>query len=280
MNRPRRLHRLLRFLPAALVALACTTKGDVAVFGQVGWTDEQFEQWVFQQAGNAATARARLKESLELYTDDIHRTCSLSDAQTRKLQLAGRGDIERFFRKYAEAKAKFQLIRNDQQKVNQIFQDISPLQARIATGLFDRDSLLQKSLVNTINREQFLKYAKVREKRRQFQHESKIRLVVTLLDQSSPLTAAQRTKLSDLFRRETKPPRKSGQYDYYAIMYQVTKIPDDQIKPLLDDIQWQVFKQQFAQMGAMEQWLKQQGILGDEDEDEELLLPDEQVAVE
>jgi hypothetical protein len=62
-------------------------------------------------------------------------------------------------------------------------------------------------------------------------------------------------------------------------MYQVAKIPDDQIKPLLDDIQWQVFKQQFAQMGNMEPWLRQQGIL-DDDEEEEPLLPDEQVAAE
>jgi hypothetical protein len=279
MNRPPFVQRLLRFLPAALVAVICIANGDAVVFGQAGFTDEQFEQWVFQQSGNALTARARLKESLELYTDDVHRTCTLSDAQTRKLRLAGQGDIERFFRKYAEVKAEFQLNRGFQGKLTPINQHVSRMQARMATGFFDRDSLLQKSLVNTINREQFLKYAKVREKRRQFQHESKVKLVVTMLDQSSPLTAAQREKLADLFRRETRPARKSGQYDYYAIMYQVAKIPDDQIKPLLDDIQWQVFKQQFAQMGNMEPWLRQQGIL-DDDEEEEPLLPDEQVAAE
>jgi hypothetical protein len=271
---------LARVRPVLFVAVFYAAYCDAVAFGQVGFTDEQFEQWVFQQYGNAATARTKLKESLELYTEDVDQTCVLSDSQKRKLRLAGQGDIERFFRKFADVKAKFQSVRNDQQKVNEIFQDISPLQAQMTSGLFDRDSLLQKSLVNTINREQFLKYARVDEERRQFHHESKIGLVVTMLDQSASITAEQRRKLAELLRRETKPLRQTGQYDYYAMMYQVSKIPEDKLKPLLDDIQWRVFSQQLVQMRGMEQWLKQNGLLSDVDDDAEVLLPDEQVAVE
>ena len=84
-------------LSTLLIVVAWATQSATAVFGQVGFTDEQFEQWVFQQYGNALTARARLKESLELYTEDVDRACGLSDAQKQKLRLAGRGDIERFF---------------------------------------------------------------------------------------------------------------------------------------------------------------------------------------
>ena len=261
-------------------AVFCTVCSNAEVFGQVGFTDEQFEQWVFQQYGNAATARTKLKESLELYSDDVDELCVLSDAQKRKLRLAGQGDIERFFQRFEEVKTKFQAVRNDQQKVNDIFQDISPLQAQMATGLFDRSSLLQKSLFNTVNREQFLKYARADDERRRFHHESRIRLVVMMLDQYSPVTAEQREKLTDLLRRETKPLRQSGQYDYYAMMYQVSQIPEARLKPLLDDIQWPVFHQQLGQMRGMEQWLKQNGLLPDGDEDEGQLLPDEQVAAE
>ncbi|NQV26226.1 MAG: hypothetical protein HQ518_17870 [Rhodopirellula sp.] len=278
MTRQRLTPSRFHVLVTMLTVVACTTLSKNSAFGQVGFTDEQFEQWVFQQYGNAATTRTRLRESLELYTEDVDQTCDLSDAQLRKLQLAGQGDIERFFRAYEKVKTKFQAIRNDQQKVNEIWQDISPLQIRMTTGLFDRDSLLQKSLVNTITREQFLKYAKVDEERRRFHHESKIGLVITLLDQSAPVTSKQRRQLTELLRSETKLPRKSGQYDYYAMMYQVSKISEDKLKPILDDIQWRVFNQQFNQMRGMEQWLKQNGLLLDGDE--ELLLPDEQVAVE
>ena len=185
--------RRSRILTLAIFIL-CTAHFDTAVFGQVGWTDEQFDQWVFQQYGNASTARVRLKESLELYTEDVDQACGLSDAQKQKLRLAGQGDIERFFRKFKKVKAKFQAIRNDQQKVNQIFQDISPLQAKLATGIYDRDSLLQKCLVNTINREQFLKYLKVDKERQRFHHEAKIGVIISLLDQAAPVTAEQRRK--------------------------------------------------------------------------------------
>lgn len=266
-------------LSRLLIVVVWATLNATAVFGQVGFTDEQFEQWVFQQYGNAATARARLKESLELYTEDVDRSCGLSDAQKQKLRLAGRGDIERFFRAYEVVKKKFQAIRNDQQKVNQIFQDISPLQAQMMSGLFDSDSLLQKCLINTISRQQFLKYHKLDQERRRFHHESRVGLVVTMLDQSAPITAEQRRQLTTLLLRETRPPQKSGQYDYYVMMHQVSKIDAAKLKLILDDIQWQVFNQQLVQMRGIDQWLKQNGLLSDDDESE-ILLPDEQVAAE
>jgi hypothetical protein len=268
-----------RFLFALLAAFILTAPGPAKVFGQAGWTDEQFEQWVFQQYGNSATARTKLKDSLELYTEDVDQTCGLSEEQKRKLRLAGQGDIERFFRKYRKIKEHFQTIRNDAQKVNEIWQQISPLQTEMTTGLFHQDSLLQKCLVNTINRKQFLDYMKVGEERRRFHHESNIAVILTMLDQASPVTAMQRKQLADLLRLETKPPRKSGQYDYYAMMHQASKIDDKKYQAILDDIQWQVFNNQLAQMRGMEQWLKQSGILSDDDDDE-LLLPDEQVAAE
>lgn len=268
-------------LTALLIAIVWASQGASSVFGQVGFTDEQFEQWVFQQYGNAATARTRLKESLELYTEDVDQSCGLSEAQKQKMRLAGRGDIERFFRTFEKVKTKFQLIRNDQQKVNEIWQDISPLQAQLMSGLFDSDSLLQKCLVNTISREQFLKHHKVDEERRRFHHESKIGLVVTMLDQYAPITAEQRQQLIALLLRETRPPRKLGQYDYYVMMHQVSKIDEEKFKTILDDIQWQVFNQQFGQMRGMDQWLKQNGLLSDDEEDgSDVLLPDEQVAAE
>ncbi len=279
MNQRRHSPGRSRLLTTLLIAIVWSSQGVTVVYGQLGFTDEQFEQWVFQQYGNAATARTRLKQSLELCIDDIDQACGLSDAQKMKLRLAGRGDIERFFRTFEVVKKKFQAIRNDQQRVNQIFQAVSPLQAEMSTGLFTRDSLLKKCLVNTVNREQFLKYHKFDEERLRFHHESKVRLVVTLLDQSVSLTAEQRRQLIALLLVETSPPRKSSQYDYYAMMHQVSKIDEAKIRLILDDIQWHVFDQVVGQMRGMEQWLKQNGLLID-DEDEELLLPDPQVAAE
>src|SRR5205823_12624482 len=90
--------------------------------------DEQFDQWVFQQDRNASGARQRLESLLALQVEDIERACKLTKTQKKKLQLAGRGDIKRFFDRYETVKQKSQLLNNDEQKLAEIWQDIRPLQ--------------------------------------------------------------------------------------------------------------------------------------------------------
>src|SRR5262245_38079822 len=66
--------------------------------------DAQFDQWVFGNMGlaNAAAARNRLDSLLTLNVDDLERTCGLTLIQKKKLLLAGRGDIKRFFDRIEE----------------------------------------------------------------------------------------------------------------------------------------------------------------------------------
>src|SRR5439155_9611662 len=73
------------------------------------WTDDQFERWVFQEDGNASRARKRLDSLLAMQIENIDRTCRLTDAQKKKLQLAGRGDVKRCFDCYERIKRKTQL---------------------------------------------------------------------------------------------------------------------------------------------------------------------------
>lgn len=241
----------------------------IFVAAQPVWTDAQFDQWVFQHHRTKAAAHKNMLAQLSLQAQDVDRVCSLSESQRKKLQLAGRGDIKRFFDRYEVVKRKFQLIKNDQQKFNQIWQDISPLQVTMQTGLFHDDSFLHKSLKNTLNSEQFKKYDTVAEDRRAFRHRAKIELTVTLIEQGMPLTADQRQELIEFFVKETKPAKKSGQYDYYLILYQVSKLPKEKLQVLLDKTQLKVLNQQLDQSRGMEQWLKQSGYLPDEDEDAE-----------
>jgi hypothetical protein len=230
------------------------------------WTDENFEQWVFQNQRNAQGARQRLDSQLALQTDDVARVCSLTGAQKTKLQLAGRGDIKAFFDRYEEVKKKFQAVKHDQQQFNQIWQDISPLQMTLQAGLFHEDSIFHKSLRNTLTDEQFVRYDVVARERRTFRHRAKIELVVAALEQSTPLLDEQRRKLIELLVRETRPLRKSGNYDYYALMLQVSRIPEAKLRLLFDEAQWRGLSQQVNQAKGYEQWLKQMGYLLEPDE--------------
>ncbi|HLQ43829.1 MAG TPA: hypothetical protein VK137_03800, partial [Planctomycetaceae bacterium] len=213
---------------------------------------------------------------LKLQAEEVDRACGLTEAQKKKLQLAGRGDIKRFFERVEELRKKFLLVRRDQQKFNEIWQDIQPLQMTLNSGLFDDQSFFHKTVRRTLTAEQAGHYEQVERERRQFRYRAKVELVVATLENGLPMRDEQRQKLIRLVLDETQPPRKFGQYDYYVVMLQVSKLPENKLKPLFDNAQWKIMRQQFDQVKGMEQFLKQNGGLatdGDSDEDAEPTRP-------
>jgi hypothetical protein len=237
----------------------------VVQFG--GFSDANFDQWIFQDNSNFSNARQRLDHSLALQIESIDRACKLTDVQKKKLQLAGRGDIKRFFNLYDDVKHKFDLVKNDQQKFQEIWQAIAPLQVMVQSGMYHEDSFLFRSLRHTLTSEQFQHYEAVARERRTFHHRVNIEMAVGMFEMSMPMRAAQRRDFIALLLNLTKPPRRSGQYGYYGLMYQVSLLPEEKLKPLFDNAQWKVVSAQFNQYKGMRQWLKQSGELPDEGED-------------
>ena len=232
--------------------------------------EENFDQWVFGNQRNAAGGRKRLETQLKLQSDEVERACKLTEAQKKKLQLAGRGDIKRFYDRVEEVRKKFLLVRKDQQKFQEIWQDIQPLQMTLNSGLFDDQSFFHKTLRRTLNAEQAEHYELAEHQRRTFRYRAKVELVVATLENGLPLRDEQRRKLIQLILDETKPPRKFGQYDYYMVMLQVSKLPENKLKPLFDNAQWKVLNQQFNQVkGLGEEFFKQNGGLATDAEADE-----------
>src|SRR5580692_11628476 len=60
---------------------------------------EQVDQLLYGRfgVGGAGVARNKLDSALALRIDDVDRICGVTESQKKKLQLAGRGDIKRFF---------------------------------------------------------------------------------------------------------------------------------------------------------------------------------------
>jgi hypothetical protein len=232
---------------------------------QEAWTDEQLDQWVFQNDHNAASARRRLESSLTLHVDAVDTACKLTDEQKTKLQLAGRGDIKRFFDRYEAIKLKWQNRKRDNDNINNVFQDIQPLQITLQTGIFGDSSIFHKSLPHTLNGEQQTRYDAVLRERGAFRHRANIELVVTMVEQGVPLRDAQRRAIIELLTKETKPLRKSSQYDYYVLLFQLGQFPEEKLKKHFDDAQWKVLKRLVEQYRGLEQFLKQNGIWPDEE---------------
>jgi hypothetical protein len=223
-------------------------------------SDDTFDQWLFGNARNASGGRKCIESRLELQLEELDRSCGLSEAQKRKLELAARGDIGRFFERVEQSRKKF-LAKQDQNAINQIWQDIQPLQAKLQAGLFGENSLYQKLLSRTLTPEQSVKVAQVDKERRAFRYNATVALVVVTLENSVPLREEQRQKLTTLIRERTQPPRKFGQYDHQLVLCQLARLPEGELKPIFDEVQWRALNRQLTQAKGMEQFLIANGEL-------------------
>lgn len=230
--------------------------------------NEQFDQWVFANLGNAGAARQRLEQILAVQVEAIGHGCRLTAAQQKKLQLAGRGDVKRFYDRYTALKTKYQPVMNDQEKVQEIWQALTPLRTQLTAGLFNADSFLQRCVSHTLTREQTTHYEKLTDERRTFRHEANIELVVCMLEQAMPLRATQRRDFIALLMKETQPPRRSGTYDYYALMVRISNLPEEKLQPLLTAPQLKVLRPQWQRYRGMEQQLRAAGQWPEDDEED------------
>ncbi len=227
------------------------------------YTEEVFNQWVFGNGRDFTQSRKRIDASLDLQMANLGQACDLTDVQKRKLRLAGEGDVKRFMDRYEKARQKFRIVKNDQQKIGEVFQEIQPLQQSLRTGIYGDGSLFSKTISKTLNKEQAAKFETVLRERRRFRYQAKIALVIASLDNAIGLSADQRERFSKLLMDETEAPRKFGQWDYQAVLYQASRLPEAKLKAIFDDAQWHVMSQQIQQAKGMAPFLKNGGFIPD-----------------
>jgi parvulin-like peptidyl-prolyl isomerase len=221
-----------------------------------------FDQWVFGNHAVMHTGSRRTMDSqIELWMNAIDAVCRLTDQQRLKLRLAAKGDVAHFMQDVEVVRAKFMLVRKDQDKVNEIYQEIQPLAARFQRGVFGEDSLLQKVVSNTLDDEQAEKWREAESRRREFHFRTRVEHIVLSMGHSLALSEKQRDKLIELLLDRTEPMESASQYEFYLMMYRLSEMPQDELKPLFDDPQWASMKRQLQQAKSLEPFLKSQGLL-------------------
>jgi hypothetical protein len=224
--------------------------------------ESNFEQWVFGTAGRANSARDQLDSLLMLSVGEVERSCNLSEAQRKKLLLAGHGDIKHFMDRVAEARRVFDLLRRDQNNINEIYQETVPLSTTLRAGLFGSDSFFSKTIGTTLEPEQEARYRKSILEKNQFRYRAKVRLAINNLDNAIGFSGEERQRLTDLVLEETKPPIKpAGQYETQVVLLKIARIPEAKIRPIFDEARWKLLIPQFQQARGMEAFLKTQGFL-------------------
>ena len=263
---------------AVLLALACSGLfGPSLACGQDDWdaveaepmlpgaiAAPQFnfpvERWFFGQKSRVQVEQSLMSRA-DLQLDCLESVCNLSDAQRTKLQLAARGDMKRFFRRFDEIRERYGDLANDQQKLNELMQAIYPLRTKMNSSFFDESSLFHKVLLRTLDPEQSRKYQEQQHERRRFQYEAKIELALAVMENSFPLRQQQRQQFLTLLLDEPEPPVAFGQQTLYEVFYQAGKLDEARLKPIFDDAQWRSIRQMLAQSKRMEASLKTSGFV-------------------
>ncbi len=118
---------------------------------------------VTTRAAAADAVRSRLTKTLAHELQIMDYLCELTETQKQKLELAGRGDVERLCDGIEERRMKILRNKNDEKKVNQIFREITQLKQQLESGPFGRGALFRKAMETTLTAEQAVKYKPIRE---------------------------------------------------------------------------------------------------------------------
>ena len=228
--------------------------GDLQV-KQREFTAEQFDALVDQTVRRINDQdhpeRGRLNEQLTLKLDWIEAACKTSEDQRKKLQIAGRGDIKRFFDEMRELKRRYRQVKGDAGESARMQQRLAALQASYGAEIFGDSSLLAKTVSKTLSQEQTVAIKKAEEEARAFAHRAAVEQAVQFCDVAIGLKGEQRGKLTELFvsrSRQIKRYEKSGLPLPYSMVVETARSSRDKLKAIFDERQWRMMTSIIKQM--------------------------------
>lgn len=254
------MREILRLVGLACIAMAIASIASAQ--NQFDLNEQTFNSWLYGNSQGRDIASALAAE-----IEGIDRICKLTPAQRNKLKLAGRGDEVRFSERVDELRTRLVGKSYDQNKINEIYQEIQPLAMEYRAGVLGKSSLFYKVLHRTLDPQQQKEFQRIQAERRQARHEARIRLFIVQLERSCPLTDEQRTNLMDVFLKETRPAETINEYEQYVLLYYAAKVPEEKFADFLDEAQRKVLMMHLQQGRGMEQFLRQQGMLPEDDVD-------------
>jgi hypothetical protein len=246
----------------ALVAIGISVVLCSAARGQeFVLTEQQFNQWLTGGMFGRMAPSELIESQLSVRIDRLEEVCRLTPGQKEKLRLAGLGDAARFEDRVAQLREKMVNKSYDQNEVNEIFQEIQPLQREYQAGLLGEGSLFIKVLDRTLDEDQKVEYEAMQAERRAARYAARVRLYVATLERSAPMTARQRQALLDWLLETTQPPQRFGENDVHYVMFQASQAPQEQLADIFDAAQLRVLRPALKQGAGYAGFLRQQGLL-------------------
>ena len=196
--------------------------------------------------------------------EKLHRRYGLSDTQQKKLVLAGRAEIKRYFERAEELEHKLSLVRNDAVEYARVLDEINTPDHK-SQDLFGERSLFSKVLGNTLTKEQTARYQALEQQLGVQRHKAALKWVLATWDQMLGLSTLQHERLEAVLIKETRPPRRFGEEDYFGVLLQVSRLPEGKLKLIFREDQWATLAPQFAEARLREPMLRREGYVPESD---------------
>lgn len=212
-------------------------------------------------AASADPPRAQLERILKTTLADIDSACHLDGSQKQRLELAGRGDVSRFFEQLDGLFRRLQAARADDVELKSVFEDVMrdvpPIREALALGVFGDDSLLAKARGSVLSTAQAGQYERfVREQRAQ-RHRARIAKAVAYLDGPIGFGGEQRQAFQDVLFAEL--PLDDRRLALVAVpvdddgcqivLDRIGRLPREKLQPLFAEGQWRRLESQFLLAG-------------------------------
>lgn len=183
------------------------------------------------------------------------RKYGLTPAQRKKLQLAGRHDIRRFFDRVDGLSAEVRRANgNWHAAAGTPIDDLRRTVRSPHSNLFGDGSMLAKTMRKNVTAEQVAGHEKS-------EYRKKVEWMAEVLHGRLVLGDDQRRRLVELVVEETPPLKHHGNHDYDAIMFQMSRLPREKLRAFLDDNQYRALGLRFEQARRLEGVLVSEGYL-------------------
>lgn len=252
---------------AVILIAFCTAMPSAAAFeivmaaeNLVQFTEQSFIQNVFGNQRSYAAARKYAEQALLVQIEFVENAVVLTEAQRSKLELAGHGDIHRFFNDYERVKRGMTFGGIPRDEWQAVWQRTQPLATRYKAGLHGSKSLFAKTVASTLESDQRNSFQEMKKDRDVAIYIDNIRMTLSMVDRKVPLTRRQRETITELLVNETTPPDFYGQANmhFYVVLFQMAKLPEEDLKSNFSVAEWRVLKAMLQQAKAMEHTLNLQ----------------------
>ncbi|MCC7420123.1 MAG: hypothetical protein IT428_07585 [Planctomycetaceae bacterium] len=217
------------------------------------FSPDDVEMAVIGDVSDRSQFRNRQEEEIARQIQRIESAFPLPGPMRRKLEMAARGDVARFYEDLDRLKRDVGTQRLQIDDLQKFQQQCMELNARAAGSLHGSDSLFQKTFRSILDPDLKNRLEIAARKAARKEHTERIDKLFEEIDRVMSLKAAQREKLHALFTSRIKPPKVDGLDIFETASLQrnrpqqgfpteflqsLAAIPDDEYQKIVTERQW------------------------------------------